>query len=340
MRAVTGLMKVRLCVAVGSVLLLLLYPLSSSPTAVPPYGAWSEPVNLGAPVNSAGGEFFPTISKDGLSLFFTAQSCPGPTPSTPCRPGAGGWDIYLSERANVGEPWGAPQNLGPTVNTSADEVAPYLSQDGHRLFFASNREGGYGGNDIYVARRSRKDDNLAWQPPVNLGAVNGAGNDSGPALFEDESGTTTLYFESNRPGEGLGPFTDDIVHNGNDIYTSTLQPDGTFGPAALVVELSTPYGDRRPAIRRDGLEIIFSSNRPDGLIGVLDLWSATRDSTSAAWSTPVNLGPVINGPNQQAGAALSFDATTLYFQASPLSHPGLGAYDLFVSTRSKLVGQH
>jgi hypothetical protein len=129
-----------------------------------------------------------------------------------------------------------------------------------------------------------------------------------------------------------------VVHNGNDIYVSALEADGTFGPAAIVPELSTPYADRSPAVRKDGLEMIISSNRPDGRLGVIDLWVATRATIDAAWSAPVNLGALINGPNQQAGAALSFEGATLYFQASALSHPGFGNYDLFAATRDKLHG--
>ena len=72
--------------------------------------------------------------------------------------------------------------------------------------------------------------------------MNTAANEAGPFIFEDETtGTITLYFNSNRP-EGLGPYTEDVVHNGNDIYTSLLQADGTFGPAALVEELSRRCG--------------------------------------------------------------------------------------------------
>jgi hypothetical protein len=326
-------MKPRILAGFTSALVVLLF--SASPSAVPPYGPWGAPVNLGGVVNSTGGDFFPAISKDGLSLYFAAQSCPS---NGFCRPGFGGWDIYVTQRPSLDEPWGPPQNLGSDVNTSSDEVSPDLSRDGHRLFFASNRPGGFGGNDIYMARRRDKRDDFAWQAPINLGdGVNSATNDAGPSIFEDDANdTATLYFDSNRP-EGFGPFTDDTVHNGNDIYASVLQPNGAFGSATLVSELSTPAADRSPAIRRDGLEILITSNRSDGRIGLLDLWVATRESIYEPWSTPTNLGSVINGPNQQAGAALSFDGHTLYFQASALSHPGFGNYDLFAATRSKLT---
>ena len=181
-----------------------------------------------------------------------------------------------------------------------NDVSPMLTIDGHRMYFASNRPGGLGGNDIYVSRRHSERDDFGWQVPRNVGeGVNTAANEAGPFVFEDETtDTITLYFDSNRP-EGLGPYTEDVVHNGNDIYTSVLEADGTFGPAALVEELSTVQADRKPTIRRDGLELILTSDRSGGL-GIIDLWVSTRESTRDPWSTPINMGPTINGPGNQA----------------------------------------
>src|SRR2546423_8363144 len=95
------------------------------------FSPWSPPINLGSIVNSPFGDFFPTISKDGLSLYFTsARVVPG---------AQGGWDIYVSQRASVSAAWGPPQNLGPTITTPFDEGAPTLSIDGHRMYFSSDR---------------------------------------------------------------------------------------------------------------------------------------------------------------------------------------------------------
>jgi hypothetical protein len=219
-------------------------------------------------------------------------------------------DLWVSRRASAGEPWGLPQNLGPIINTAAHERKPTLSRDGHRLYFASNRSDGLGDWDLYVSRRRDKRDDFGWEPAVNLGSgVNSAASEeSAITLFEDDAtGSTILYFGSNRPG---GP-------GGLDIYASTLLQDGSFGPAALVEELSTPSRDQDPAIRRDGLEMFLASDRP-GTFGATDLWVATRASTEDAWSTPVNLGALVNTPTrppdlEQANdwrPALSFDGTT------------------------------
>jgi Tol biopolymer transport system component len=283
----------------------------------PAFSDWSTPVRVGAPVNTAAADQAPAISKDGLSIYFTCVGCPG---------SAGGFDLWVSQRITTNDPWGPPQPL-TAINTASLESAPFVSPDGHRLYFFSNRPGGVGANDLYVSRRRNKRDDQGWGPPENLGpGVNTAAGETQPAVVEDDAtGTITLYFSSNRPG---GP-------GGLDIYATTLQPDETFGPAVLVAELSSAASDQRPVIRKDGLELFLSSDRP-GTVGGLDLWVATRVSTAAPWSTPVNLGSGLNGAVIENGPALSFDATELYFHSDRAG--GLGGIDLYRSTRRKLQG--
>jgi peptidoglycan-associated lipoprotein len=81
--------------------------------------------------------------------------------------------------------------------------------------------------------------------------------------------------------------------------------------------------------------VFLASNRP-GSLGGLDLWVSTRASTSDIWSTPVNLGAVVNtAAASEASPGLSFDATELYFQSS--ERPGgVGSQDFWRSTRTKL----
>ena len=283
------------------------------------FSPWSAPTNLGAVINTAGNDSGPCISRDGLSLYFNSDSLGG----------YGNLDIFVSHRASMDEPWGPPQNLGPNVNSSGADNAPVFSPDEHWLYFQSTRPGGFGGADLYVARRHNTGDNFIWEPAVNLGgAVNTAANDGGPVYFEDDNtGTIILYFFSNRPG-GLGLA---------DIYASSRQPDETWGTPVLVEELSSSSADSQAAIRRDGLEMFVSSDRP-GSYGFNDIWVSTRESTSDPWSTPVNLGPVINStaPYFQGRPSISFDGTALYFYS--YRPGGFGAQDLYVSTRTKLKG--
>ncbi len=76
-------------------------------------------------------------------------------------------DLYISF-LNDGE-WSKPENLGPKINTEYSETTPFLAADGRTLYFASDRPGGKGSFDIYVAKRVGKDDWSNWRPAVNLG---------------------------------------------------------------------------------------------------------------------------------------------------------------------------
>ena len=280
--------------------------------AAPKFSEWSTPINLGPAVNSAFADQSPAISKDGLSLYF------GSTRSG----GSGAFDIWVSQRETVDGAFGPPMNVAP-VNTAFIENVPALSSDGHWLFFNSNRPGGFGGVDLLVSYRNHVHDDLDWQTPVNLGAgVNSASLDIGASYFaNDDFGVPLLFFGSDRPG---GP-------GGTDIYVSAQQPDGSFGAAELVNELSSPFSDNRPVVRFDGLELFLFSDRPDG--SNVDMWVSTRNSVFDPWSTPVNLGPTVNSPQDDRQAYITSDRRTLFFASDRPG--GVGGFDLYMTTRSK-----
>ena len=161
--------------------------------------------------------------------------------------------------------------------------------------------------------------------------INGPAADTALTYFEDEeTGIISAYVTTTRPGGPPGS-----ANCSFHIWVSTLGDDGSFGPAVLVPELSSPKEETRTAIRRDGLEFFLSSSRPNGLIGKNDIWVSTRGNTLDPWSTPVNLGSTVNYPGSVTGApALSWDGTTLYFYSDRPG--GFGARDLYVATREKI----
>jgi hypothetical protein len=220
----------------------------ASVTAEDKFGPWGPPVNLGPIVNSTSHDERPAISRHDLSLYFDSNR----------QGGFGGYDIWVSHRTSVDDPWGRPQNLGHIVNFAGNETTPNLSPNGHWLFFGSDRPGGCGGIDIWASHRKDRDDDFAWEPPVNLGCkLNTSANDDFPFLFVDsEEDTTILYFASDR----------DFGSTNYHIYASTMnEDDGTFGPGVLVRELNcfppdcVVQRDSRTTIRRDGLEIISAN---------------------------------------------------------------------------------
>jgi hypothetical protein len=305
-----ALTRSRIAVVVGSALLLV-GVLSASTTAAASYGDWSAPVNLGPPINTSAGESGPALSADGLSLYFFSANRAGG--------GLGQGDLWVSRRATLDGAWGEPVNLGSPVNTAAGESFPTLSDDGHWLFFASTRAGSFGGQDLYQSYRPDVHDDFGWQTPTNLGSnVNTAGDENAAGWFEN-GGEPQLFFSG-------GPSSPFLL----DLRVSDRQPDGTWGVARLIPELSTSSSEQKPSIRSDGLEIFFHSDRP-GTLGGGDLWVATRSSTEAPWSTPVNLTS-LNTTANDIHANLSADGRTLLWSAQRSG--GLGGGDLWMATRA------
>lgn len=269
------------------------------PVAAKQFSAWADPV-LVPGVNTTYLEGCSMQSPDGLSLYF-ASNRPG---------GVGGLDIWVAHRASTSDSWGTPENLRAPVNSSSDELCPTPVR-GKGLFFISARPDGYGGGDIYFARLSPAH---GWTAPVNLGSeVNSVRGEAGPSYFEAD-GHAFLYFSS-----------------GSDIYASQQASNGSWGSAAPVTELNSASGDFRPNVRKDGLEIVFDSNRTGGS-GGQDLWTATRESVDDPWSTPANLGNVVNTTANEVRGSFSWDASVLFFGRNP---GPVGSMDLYFTTRTR-----
>jgi hypothetical protein len=220
--------------------------------------------------------------------------------------------------------------LGPTINTTANELVPAFSRDGHWMFFNSNRPGGVGNLDVWASYRPHTQDDFGWTGPINLGTnINAGGLDAGATYLQldndgqEDDGDALLVFGSDRPG-GLG---------GVDLYVSARDSNGMFGPRAPLSELNTALSEQRPTIRHDGLEIFFY--RP-GDIGMTDLWVATRETPDQVWSTPENLGPVVNSDSTDFHPSISSDGQTLYFASARSGGPGMN--DLYMTTRTKRTG--
>ena len=145
-------------------------------------GKWSEPSNLGMPVNTKHWESTPSISADGRTLFFSS-SRPG---------GFGGKDIWVS-RLNSNNQWTDPVNPGSNINTEGDEMSPFIHFDGKTLYFASDGWVGMGGFDLYVTRLM---EDSTWTIPKNLGYPINTYNDEMGLIIE--SGGQKAYYSSIR----------------------------------------------------------------------------------------------------------------------------------------------
>ena len=163
-------------------------------------GKWSAPVNLGNPVNTNAWESQPSVSADGRLLYFTSNR----------KGGKGKMDIWRAEEIGV-SPEGFPVygkviNM-ESVNTSGNELSPFIHADGKTLYFASDFWPGMGGKDLFFVTL----DSTKTSPPQNLGyPVNTSANEEG--LVVEVSGDRAWYTANNA---GFG---------GRDIFTFKL-PD-------------------------------------------------------------------------------------------------------------------
>ena len=159
---------------------------------------WSEPVNLGANINTEFWESSPSLSPDKNALYFSSD-----------RPGGyGGKDLYVSYRVNG--KWQPAENMGPAINTAGDELAPFIHADNQTLYFTSNGLPGYGGLDNYVVRKTGE---KSWSKPENLGYPVNTINDDG-SLFVASDGITAYYSSDRADTKGE-----------LDLYRFTLKQD-------------------------------------------------------------------------------------------------------------------
>jgi Tol biopolymer transport system component len=131
---------------------------------------WSEPKNVGPPINSSGSEWYPTVARNGTIYFGSDREG-----------GKGRTDIYRSRHVNG--KYTEAENLGDPINTQFNEFEPFIAPDESYLFLmAGGRADGRGGFDLYISYNR----DGAWTKPVNLGdKINSSGNEYSPAISPD-----------------------------------------------------------------------------------------------------------------------------------------------------------
>jgi len=185
---------------------------------------WGEPVNLGPNINNSRNEAYPAISPDDLEIYF--------------HPSLASTTLLRSTRASKDDPWGPTQVFSGLGVPACD---PDFSADGLTVYFDSNRSGGYGGWDIWVATRPTVND--PWGEPVNLGPnINDYRNEYSPSISND---SLALFYHKGGI-EGI-------------VMATRATKDDDWGPLAKVVSVGSA-----PDISPDGSTLYFESSIKPG----------------------------------------------------------------------------
>ena len=178
-------------------------------------GIWQNPIDITSALNAGDDCTTCALNADGTELYLYKQD---------------NYDgnIYYSKL--VGETWSPIQKLNRNINTKYYESHASISADGNRLYFTSNREGGFGGLDIYV---STKDNNNDWGEAVNLGnAINTPYNEDAPFITINDS----ILFFSSEGHTSMG---------GYDIFRSSLLSGNTWkSPVNIGYPINSTDDDR------------------------------------------------------------------------------------------------
>lgn len=204
---------------------------------------WGLPLNPGKPLNSVQHDATVGLSPDGQTLLVYR--------------GDNGGDIFVSQLK--GNQWTKPERLNKNINTKYHESSASLSPDGRKLYFISDRPGGFGGRDIYVSELDAKGD---WGPARNLGPVINSHNDE-EGIFTHPDGRT-IYFSS-KGHNTMG---------GYDIFFSVFENNKWSTPTNIGYPINTAGDDVFFSISASGRHGYYSSSRMGGY-GEQDIYVIT-----------------------------------------------------------------
>jgi outer membrane protein OmpA-like peptidoglycan-associated protein len=207
-------------------------------------------------------------------------------------------------------------NLGPVVNSIDSDFGPMITADGNALYFTSDREGGYGGQDIWVSRKV----NGQWSTPENLGEPVNTKYNEGPDTFSVDE--RQMYFTR----------CDKIDDRGTcDIYMASWDETTVHWVDVrnLGTNINSRFNDANASLSVNGDTLYFVSQRPsdDHKRFNWDIFVANRRGDG--WTEAERVGAPINTPGNEFHVIIHQDLQTLYFSSD--GHGGFGGADIFMA---------
>ena len=195
-------------------------------------GKFGEPVRLSDNINTPEGEESVFIHPDNQTLYFSSEG----------HPGMGGIDIYLSKRQADGS-WGKAINLGYPINTFSNENSLLVDASGKLAYFASEREGGFGGLDIYQFEmpESLRPEKITYVKGHTFNANTKAPLDAQFELIDLETQQTVTKAYSNSAGEFLVTLTSNHNYLVNVSKNGFLFYSDNFSMKDKVADYNKPY---------------------------------------------------------------------------------------------------
>jgi hypothetical protein len=262
---------------------------------------WGAAVNVGAPINTAYHEGQCDISADGQMLIF-ASDRPG---------GSGGYDLWMSIRD--GDIWADPVNLGPDVNSPAEDQKASISPDGQTIYFRSKRSGGPGGFDLYQSQWT----GMEWAPATLMpGPINTPAGEFAGEISPDGA---QYYTAAERPGISSGW--------ANVFYSNWT--GSSWSALVHIPELASSTDFGGVVGFASNYMIIDWLNTSDGY-GSYDLFESFK--IGGVWQPPQNLGAAVNSSVYDWQPTTSPSGDTLFFSSQRTG--GMGGFDIWLSART------
>lgn len=219
-----------------------------------------------------------------------------------------------------------PKNLGPAINSPADEYFPAVTADDQTfLYTRCDRAHPETTQEDFLI--SKKVDGN-WTPSVLMSGVNTPGNEGSPNLSADGQ---LLFFVACQASAD-GSYGENRRGYGScDIFYSQKVGTKWSAPYNMGPKINSPSWESQPCFSADGKTLYFVSQRPGGFGGG-DIWYSNLEA-NGSWGKPINIGANINTPEDEESVFIHPDGKTLYFGSR--GHVGMGGLDLFVARKDE-----